>query len=162
MQDKNDLLAGQVFTSSSGKLPCKCVIHAVGPRWRGGTHGEHNELFEAIVGSLEEAEKISVKSLAMPIISSGIFGFPLDEASRVICEAIAYFFQTKQSGVIDEVHLIDTKEPGGRSIKKAVQKYLCHGPSHSSVQNVDLPTGKVRDLFSLDGSSVLRFVGSNY
>jgi len=92
--------------------------------------GEINELFEAIFASLEEAEKASMKSIAIPAVSSGIFGFPLNKATDIICEAIKEYFQQKVSSKISEVCLIDNQEKGGQSFLRSAQTYFSTGKSH--------------------------------
>src|SRR5689334_9334103 len=68
--------------TSGGLLPAKYVIHAVGPVW--GEGNEDNKLESAVIGSLRVAEELKCSSIAMPAISTGIFGFPKDRAARVI------------------------------------------------------------------------------
>ena len=132
MKSKTELLPGEIFASSSGSLPCKLIIHAVGPKWKGGRQGEQNELFEAIAGRLEEVDRHAMKSIAIPIISSGIYGFPLDEATKVICEAIVEYFKTNKSSGIKEIHLVDNKTEGGKSFINALKKHLPDGTSHQA------------------------------
>lgn len=79
--------------TSAGSLPCKTVIHAVGPVW--GEGDEEAKLASAISGSLALADALGLESIAFPAISTGIFGFPVDLAARVILKAIkAYLHQS--------------------------------------------------------------------
>lgn len=71
--------------TGAGKLPCRYVIHAVGPVW--GEGDEDAKLAAAVQGSLETAETLGCASLALPAISTGIFGFPRARAARVILRA---------------------------------------------------------------------------
>jgi O-acetyl-ADP-ribose deacetylase (regulator of RNase III) len=64
-------------------LPAKHVIHAVGPVWRGGAHGEADLLASCYQRSLEVAHQAQCKSIAFPAISCGIYHFPADEAVRI-------------------------------------------------------------------------------
>ena len=68
--------------TSSGQLPCKYVIHAVGPIW--GEGNEDAKLVDAIRGTLDLAEQLQLSSMAFPAISTGIYGFPKDRAARLI------------------------------------------------------------------------------
>lgn len=83
--------------TSGGLLPAKYVIHAVGPVW--GSGDEDVKLAEAVTGSLRVADELKCKSMAMPAISTGIFGFPKDRAARVIFSAIAQYFESSQSNL---------------------------------------------------------------
>ena len=86
--------------TSAGDLPCKYVIHAVGPVW--GSGDEDNKLAAAVKGSLRAAEELELTSIAFPAISTGIFGFPKDRAARVIYQAVHnYFNQNPESGLKD-------------------------------------------------------------
>jgi O-acetyl-ADP-ribose deacetylase len=81
--------------TGAGKLPCRYVIHAVGPVWGEGL--EDKKLHAAVSGSLELADQLSLTSVAFPAISTGIFGFPKERAARIILEAIRSYF-SPQSG----------------------------------------------------------------
>ena len=69
-------------------LPARYVIHAVGPIWQGGTSGEAELLASAYRACLALAREHSVKSIAFPAISTGIYGYPLAEATRVAVAAV--------------------------------------------------------------------------
>jgi len=71
--------------TSAGDLPSEYVIHAVGPVW--GSGEEDRKLRAAVAGSLETAAELELTSLALPAISTGIFGFPEARAARVILSA---------------------------------------------------------------------------
>ena len=65
------------------RLPARHVIHAVGPVWRGGTHGEADLLASCYRRSLQLANEAGCKSIAFPAISCGIYRFPADDAVRI-------------------------------------------------------------------------------
>ena len=65
------------------RLPAKHVIHTVGPIWRGGKDGEPELLYSAYHSSLDVARENGLRSIAFPLISAGIFGYPLEQAWEV-------------------------------------------------------------------------------
>lgn len=82
---------GSAKITGAGKLPCKYVIHAVGPRWLGGEHGERDHLISCYRTSLALAKENGCETLAFPLISSGIFGYPKDQALRIAIDTISEF-----------------------------------------------------------------------
>ena len=84
--------------TSGGALPAKYVIHAVGPVW--GDGDEDKKLADAVTGSLRVADELKLLSIAMPAISTGIFGFPKERAAGIIFSVIKKFFiETKNSSI---------------------------------------------------------------
>ena len=81
--------------TSGGFLPAKYVIHAVGPVW--GDGDEDKKLSEAVTGSLHVADELKCSSVAMPAISTGIFGFPKDRAARIMFAAIEKYLEGNPS-----------------------------------------------------------------
>lgn len=71
---------GSAVITPGFKLPAKFVIHAVGPRWSGGNRNEPALLYSAYQKSLELAKKNGLHSIGFPLISAGIFGYPIDQA----------------------------------------------------------------------------------
>jgi len=74
---------GQARITPGFRLPARYVIHAVGPVWQGGDHGEDDLLASCYRTSMELAHAHGVRSIAFPSISTGIYGFPVDRAARI-------------------------------------------------------------------------------
>ena len=79
---------GEAKLTKGYRLPAGYVIHAVGPIWRGGGHGEAELLASAYRSSLEIAREYDLRSIAFPAISCGVYRFPLEEALRVAVETV--------------------------------------------------------------------------
>jgi O-acetyl-ADP-ribose deacetylase (regulator of RNase III) len=80
---------GDAKITGAGRLPAKHVIHAVGPVWRGGGSGEAELLASCYRRALELASRHGCRRVALPAISTGVYGYPLDEAARVALDAVA-------------------------------------------------------------------------
>jgi O-acetyl-ADP-ribose deacetylase (regulator of RNase III) len=74
---------GSAVTTGAGSLPAGWVIHAVGPRWRGGDNGEDEQLAWAWRSALSEAIDHGATSVAFPSLATGIYGFPLERAAAL-------------------------------------------------------------------------------
>jgi putative ATPase len=100
---------GQAALTSAGRLPCRWVIHAVGPIWQDGNYGEDDLLSSAVTSSLRTAIDLGSRTIAIPAISSGIFGFPKERCARIIIAAIRAW-DVASAIHLDEIRLtnIDT------------------------------------------------------
>ncbi len=90
--------------TSAEKLPCRYIIHAVGPIW--GSGNEDAKLTAAIQGSLQIAESLGLQSISMPAISTGIFGFPKEQAARIIYKTIEEYYKEEQPSSLELIRLI--------------------------------------------------------
>jgi O-acetyl-ADP-ribose deacetylase (regulator of RNase III) len=80
--------AGDAVITGAGRLPCKYVIHTVGPIWHGGGQGEAEALGSCYRKSLLLAAENNLASIAFPNISTGVYGYPKDNAAAVAVESV--------------------------------------------------------------------------
>lgn len=103
------LPTGKAVITTGGNLKAKYVIHTVGPVWRGGKSGEAELLAEAYRNSLKLAVSKGIKTIAFPSISTGAYGYPIDEASRIALSTVKDFLE-KENGLEEVVFVLFTKE----------------------------------------------------
>lgn len=90
--------------TSGGDLPCKYVIHAVGPIW--GEGDEDKKLAEAVAGSLVLGDQLGLSSIAFPAISTGIFRFPIERAAKIILEAFRTYMKQNPAANLGQIRLV--------------------------------------------------------
>lgn len=104
VQDRGPVSHARPAWTSAGGLPAQYVIHAVGPQW--GEGDEERKLALAVTGSLRVADALGVFSIAMPAISTGIFGYPPDQAATVILTAIRDYFRENPGSGLELVRVV--------------------------------------------------------
>jgi O-acetyl-ADP-ribose deacetylase (regulator of RNase III) len=79
---------GDAKATPGFRLPARWIIHTVGPVWRGGQHGEAAQLASCYRRSLEVAAGLGARSVAFPAISTGVYGFPREQAARIAVDTL--------------------------------------------------------------------------
>jgi O-acetyl-ADP-ribose deacetylase (regulator of RNase III) len=95
---------GKAVITTAGNLPAKHVIHTVGPVWRGGHQHEPDLLKDAYRNSLSIAEEHHLKSIAFPNISTGVYGFPIEDAADIAIETVIKYME--QHTIIEAVTFV--------------------------------------------------------
>ncbi|XP_006884370.1 PREDICTED: poly [ADP-ribose] polymerase 9 [Elephantulus edwardii] len=151
---------GEIAVTGAGRLPCKLIIHAVGPQWTKRDEGQCIEqLKRAIRNILDYVYKYqNIKSLAIPAISSGIFQFPLDLCTCIIVETIVVYLQNRQmTNSLKEIHLVSNEDPTVNAFTTASEAILGRNNPESWVSQ-ETPSAAMADhkpaLTSLSNYSV--------
>ncbi len=100
------LPTGKAVITTGGNLRAKHVIHTVGPIWQGGNKGEAALLESAYQESLKLAAAHNLASVSFPSISTGAYGYPLAEASRVAVRAVASFLREQVTSIKEVVFVL--------------------------------------------------------
>lgn len=95
-----EIAPGQAASTDAFNLDAKYIIHTVGPAWVDGAHGERDILRSCYEKSLELAAELKCKSIAFPLIASGVYGFPKDEALNIALSEIGKFLLTHEMKVV--------------------------------------------------------------
>ena len=101
---------GDAKATGAGRLPARYVVHAVGPIWRGGGHGEAEQLSSAHRRALEVAESLDCRTVALPALSTGVYGYPAELAAPVAVAAVREFEER-----FDEIRFVFL-EDGAREV----------------------------------------------
>ncbi len=123
IQEESDKIGyvptGSAAITGAGKLKAKYVIHAVGPVW--GEGGEDNKLKSAVLSALKLAEEKGIKSVSLPAISSGIFGFPKERAAHIIFTTAMEFLEDAKN--VKEVHFCNIDNLTASLFKEEAEKW---------------------------------------
>ncbi|MGY4706861.1 O-acetyl-ADP-ribose deacetylase [Candidatus Bipolaricaulota sp. J31] len=120
-QERGRLKTGEAVITTGGNLPAKWVIHTVGPVWHGGTRGEPELLAKAYRSCLELAREQGIKSIAFPSISTGIYGYPIEEAAKIALRTVKEFLEA-DPGPIEEVRFVLFSEKDFEAYRSAWER----------------------------------------
>lgn len=95
---------GEARITTAGNMPSKYVIHTVGPVYKGGNRNEDKLLYNAYYNSMKLAREYGLKTIAFPAISTGVYGYPKDEACSIAIKAVMDFID--RVGGIEEVYFV--------------------------------------------------------
>ncbi|XP_078587227.1 protein mono-ADP-ribosyltransferase PARP14-like [Branchiostoma floridae x Branchiostoma japonicum] len=148
------LMVGAVRVTGPGKLPCKAVIHAVGPNFHEikDDKRSRDELFKTVTNVLEMASRYGFSSVAIPAISSGIFGGPLDLCTKTVVRATGLYFKKNKESKVNEVHFVgidlDIAQSFNKALLETFNEYGGWNPDSESQENslesVVLPPAEAR------------------
>ncbi|KAI3372981.1 hypothetical protein L3Q82_023426 [Scortum barcoo] len=122
--ENGKLRPGDAIVTGACNLPCKFVVHAVGPRFSDNDKKTSvTRLKVAVQESLRQAEKVNCSSIALPAISSGVFGFPVELCAETIANAVRDYCDSPGSrGSLTEIHLVDNNDKTVRVLATAVSR----------------------------------------
>ena len=134
------LYEGQFYNGSPGKLGCKRLIHAVGPRWDSSKRDKTCKILSVTCNRVLEEAK-SYRSIALPAIGSGIFGIPKDVCADIMIQAAQDFSKKHQNCALKEIHFVNIDDATGKVfVKEFLQKFR----GRSSFENYQAKTPKSR------------------
>ena len=113
VEENGPLSPGRAAVTGAGAMPARWVIHVAGPRF-GPDHDNESLLAIAVTSALDAAEEVGARSVALPAISAGIFGYPLLEACRVIVGACDDWDRV-HPGALDEIRLVGRDDEGANA-----------------------------------------------
>lgn len=115
---------GEAKLTKGYRLPAKHIIHTVGPNWQGGQKGESDLLASCYSSSLKLARRNELRSVALPAISTGRFGYPLDQAADVASATVQNELSTWPNA-FDEILFVCFDKVTADEFGAAVKRYTC-------------------------------------
>ncbi|KAH3717722.1 hypothetical protein DPMN_060517 [Dreissena polymorpha] len=144
---------GMVVVSTAGCLSYKYVIHAIGPRWGDydtssleGIESCGGHLYNAVLNSFIEANKLSMRSVALPAISSAIFGVPMNYCTVQYAKAVLDFCTLSNNTSLQEIHFVDINMNTVKAIQESFDCMIRHGKPAPYDARCFLPVQNARTL----------------
>ncbi len=117
------LPTGEAISTTAGDLPAKRVIHTVGPVWNGGEENEPNLLANAYRNSLMEARHESLRTVAFPSISTGVYSYPISQASRIALQTVGAYL-LNHPNAFDEIRFVLFSDEDLTVYRSSVNEYV--------------------------------------
>ncbi|XP_071978256.1 protein mono-ADP-ribosyltransferase PARP9 isoform X2 [Engystomops pustulosus] len=126
ISSNGELGVADIAVTRAGNLPSKYIVHVVGPRWSPGASEKcAAQLQEAIKNVLDYViGKSHLRSVAIPAVSSGIFGFPLDHCANIIVSTIVTFCHGAGKGHLKEIRLVNHDDKTVQAMRAACERIL--------------------------------------
>ena len=132
---------GEARITPGFRLPAKFVIHTVGPVYRDGRHGEPDLLAACYRNSLDLAAEHACRSIAFPCISTGVYGYPIEEATRIAIREVRRFLHAESKSHAESAELAESKPhaesaecgTGGRDCPDMVVVFCCFSERDAAV-----------------------------
>lgn len=119
--EQGELPTGEAVITSAGNMPAKFVIHTVGPIWNGGENDEAKLLANCYSHSLELAVENNCQTIAFPNISTGVYGFPKEEAAVIAVKTVSNFL--KRNRQIQQVVFVCFDEENLKLTQTEIDKF---------------------------------------
>ena len=126
-----------ILFTNTGHLPCRALIHAAGPRWEGGKKHEEYLLEKACTQSLESAQRYKFQSIAIPAISAGIFGFPIDLSAVTLVNSAVKFLSTRATNLKEINFVLSDHDNADQFVKALSQNSKV--PAHKIYRHITQP-----------------------
>lgn len=97
---------GEAKVTGGYNLPCRFVVHTVGPVWRGGGEGEPELLESCYKKSVKAAVDAGARTIAFPSISAGVYGYPIEKAAAIACSAVKSMLEAYAPDVLQRVYFV--------------------------------------------------------
>lgn len=144
---------GDAKITKGYKLPCKYVVHTVGPVWRGGNYGEKSLLESCYKKSLALAKENGCQTVSFPLISSGVYGYPKDKALSVAVETIRDFLFENEMTVYIAIFDMESYKID-EELFNAVAEYIDSNYVNSNKNRVDSRNALTAPIYTNDSNSL--------